>query len=69
MAIKFWFYSPIDSETFTDTFIAGAPGDPAISGNINVTGDGLCFGQIKADPDIAGWGVRACAMLESLTML
>lgn len=64
MAKSFWFYSPIDDETFTATFTAGFPGDPAISGNVNVTEDGLCFGQIKADPDIAGWGVRAYLVLE-----
>jgi hypothetical protein len=29
-----------------------------VSGDVDVTEDGFCFGQIKGDPDIAGWGVR-----------
>ena len=57
----FCFYSPDDWATFTYRFTAGGPGDPAVSGNVNVTEDSLCFGQIKADPDIAGWGV-SCYM-------
>ena len=39
------------------TYVVGNPGDPDISGNVNVTADDWCFGQIKGDPDIAGWGV------------
>ncbi len=32
-------------------------GNSAISGNLNITEDGWCYGQIQGDPDIAGWGV------------
>ena len=39
----------------------GAPGDPAVSGNVNVTEVGWCYGQIKGDPDIAGGGVSPCS--------
>ncbi len=52
-----WLYSPVDNLTFTYTFVADWPGDPAVSGNVNITEDGYCFGQIKGDPDVAGWGV------------
>jgi hypothetical protein len=38
-------------------YLEGAPGDPAVSGNVNVTAVGWCYGQIKGDPDIAGNGV------------
>jgi len=35
------------------------PGDLAVSGNVNVTEDDWCYGQIKSDPDIAGLGVSS----------
>lgn len=54
-----WLYDPIENYTFEYTYKNCMPGDPTVSGNVNVTKDGWCYGQIKSDPDIAGLGVSS----------
>ena len=50
-------HDPFGDFIFRYTYAQGLPGDPEISGNVNVTQDGWCYGQIKSDPDVAGLGV------------
>ncbi|KAF2005337.1 hypothetical protein P154DRAFT_616557 [Amniculicola lignicola CBS 123094] len=54
--VRSWLFSS-EYGNVTYRYIRGQAGDPAISGNVNITSDNECFGQIIGDPDIAGKGV------------
>ena len=52
-----YFYNPYEERVYTYEVQSGQPGNPTVSGNVNVIENRDCFGQIQGDPDVAGWGI------------